>query len=381
MKEIKSIINAYNSIDFSTTKAALATVARVEGSSYRRTGARMLVLDNGTYLGGISGGCLEGDALRRAQKAIVQDKPSIVTYDTTQDDGAQIGVGLGCNGIIDVLFTPLHNDESNPVKLLSTLTETREPRVVVAITGCNDSMNVLGKTTLYENNEQFLQSFPVTSVAPQVLNDIKHCLSNQSSATLTLNTEQNETIKVFIEVILPVTHLVLYGGGYDVHPLVRIARELGWNVTVITNVHKADKSLFTTANFVLHNKGEQHPSIDNYTAIVLMAHDYKTDFNNLQRVLATNAKYIGLLGPRKRSQKMFDEFMNTGNEVSEENIQRIFSPAGLDIGATTPEEIALSICAEIRSVFANRKGMPLRLREGTIYGQPLSPKGEEKKEH
>src|SRR5919205_2754831 len=141
MKEIKAIVDTYNGIDLSKTKAALATVARVEGSSYRRTGARMLVLDDGTYLGGISGGCLEGDALRRAQKAILQNKPSIVTYDTTQDDGAQIGVGLGCNGIIDVLFTPLHNDENNPVKLLSTLTETREPRVVVAITDCDDSMN------------------------------------------------------------------------------------------------------------------------------------------------------------------------------------------------------------------------------------------------
>src|ERR1051326_1067136 len=180
MKEIKSIINAYNFIDFSSTKAALATVARVEGSSYRRTGARMLVLDNGTYLGGISGGCLEGDALRRAQKAIVQNKPSIVTYDTTQEDGAQIGVGLGCNGIIDVLFTPLHDeDDVNPVKLLSTLTNTREPRVVAAITGCDESMNALGQTILYENDEQFLHSFPIPQIANEILIDIKHCLSNQ----------------------------------------------------------------------------------------------------------------------------------------------------------------------------------------------------------
>src|SRR6476659_10508375 len=140
MKEIKSIIKEYNAIDFFNTKAALATVARVEGSSYRRTGARMLVLDNGNYLGGISGGCLEGDALRRAQKAIAQDKPSIITYDTTQEDGAQIGVGLGCNGIIDVLFTPLHkNDLSNPVELLSTLTSKRETKIVVNIKAAKEN--------------------------------------------------------------------------------------------------------------------------------------------------------------------------------------------------------------------------------------------------
>jgi len=368
MKEIKAIIEAYKSIDLTHTKAALATVARVEGSSYRRTGARMLVLDNGTYLGGISGGCLEGDALRRAQKAIIQNKPSIITYDTTQDDGAQIGVGLGCNGIIDVLFTPLHEDENNPVRILSKLTETREPRVATAITGCQDSLNVLGKATLYKNDEQFLQSFPISSITPEVLNDIKHCLSNQSSATLNYSTAQNEEVKVFIEVILPVVHLVLYAGSYDMHPLVRIARELGWNVTVVTNINKADKSLFTTATQVLHNKGGQQPVIDNYSAIVLMAHDYKTDFNNLRCTLETKTRYIGLLGPKKRTQKMFDAMIKEGNPVSEDNRQRIYSPAGLDIGAATPEEIALSICAEIRSVFANRRGMSLRLREGTIYG-------------
>src|SRR5580765_1415322 len=119
MKEIQSILSAYSQIDFSKTAAALATVVRVEGSSYRRTGARMLVLDNGTYLGGISGGCLEGDALRRAQKAIASEKASVVTYDTTKDDDHQVGVGLGCNGIIDVLFTPLNPNEQNAVTILA----------------------------------------------------------------------------------------------------------------------------------------------------------------------------------------------------------------------------------------------------------------------
>src|SRR5258707_10445441 len=132
MKELRSIVQAYHSIDFPQTQAALATVVRVEGSSYRRAGARMLVLDDGTYLGGISGGCLEGDALRRAQKGILLNRPSVITYDTTQDDDYQVGVGLGCNGIIDVLFTPLDPSFSgNPVRLLSGLTDIREPAIIV----------------------------------------------------------------------------------------------------------------------------------------------------------------------------------------------------------------------------------------------------------
>ncbi|MBD0366141.1 MAG: XdhC family protein [Flavisolibacter sp.] len=368
MKEIKAIINAYNEIDFSKTKAALATVARVEGSSYRRTGARMLVLDNGRYVGGISGGCLEGDALRRAQKAIAQNKPSIVTYDTTQDDSHQIGVGLGCSGIIDVLFTPLYaEDVQNPVRLLSTLTETREPRVVVSITDCERNKDILGKVVLYENDEQFRKSFPVNDMAAAVLQDVKQCLTNQASQTSTYEAADDK-IKVFIEVILPVTHLVIYGGNYDIYPVVRIAKELGWNTTVVMNITKAGKSLFSTATKVLHNRGAEKPMVDRYSAILLMAHDYKTDFDNFQQTLQTPAAYIGLLGPRNRSQKMFDALAKEGHPVSKQDEKRIFAPAGLDIGAATPEEIALSITAEIRSHFAGRKGMSLRLRQGTIYG-------------
>jgi xanthine/CO dehydrogenase XdhC/CoxF family maturation factor len=106
MKEILAILAAYNALNTSTTKAALATVVRVEGSSYRRTGARMLIMDNGQWVGGISGGCLEGDALKGARLAIAQSKPTLITYDTTDDDDYQIGVGLGCNGVIDVLISP-----------------------------------------------------------------------------------------------------------------------------------------------------------------------------------------------------------------------------------------------------------------------------------
>jgi xanthine dehydrogenase accessory factor len=367
MKEIKAIINAYKEIDFSKTKVALATVARVEGSSYRRTGARMLVLDNGTYVGGISGGCLEGDALRRAQKAIAQNKPSIVIYDTMQEDSHEVGVGLGCNGVIDVLFTPLYpQDMQNPVCILSMVSGTREPRVIISITECKENTDALGKAILYENDQQLLQSFPVKDIAASVLQDVKYCLVNQTSQTITYNAVDDD-VKVFIEVILPATHLVIYGSNYDIYPLARIAKELGWDITTITNITKADKSLFSLATRVLHNRGSEEPLIDHHTAVLLMAHDYQTDFNNLQKVLQTKAAYIGLLGPHKRSQKMFDVLLNEGKPVSEENKQRVFAPAGLDIGASTPEEIALSIVAEIRSHFAGRQGMSLRLRQGTIY--------------
>jgi xanthine dehydrogenase accessory factor len=387
MKELRSIVQAYRTIDFSKTRAALATVVRVEGSSYRRAGARMLVLDDGTYLGGISGGCLEGDALRRAQKGIALRRPSVITYDTTQDDDYQIGVGLGCNGIIDVLFTPLSpEDPDNHLNILSRLTAIREPAIVVAITGCPDdlsvpvpetlSLSILGRAFLYTTDEAFLSSFPIKAVASSILPDIKNSLAGYGSQTVMYDTADG-TVKIFIERVLPAIHLIAFGGTYDMHTLLRQAKELGWDTTAAMNTAKAGKDIVATANRVLHPSDilpdgkPDHSLIDPYTAILLMAHDYKTDFHHLRDALLTPASYIGLLGPRKRAEKMLDALASEGHPVTAANQQRLYAPAGLDIGAATPEEIALSILAEICSHFAGRQGMSLRLREGTIYGNSI----------
>ena len=327
----------------------------------------MLVLENGTYLGGISGGCLEGDALRRAQKAITLGRSSVVTYDTTRDDHHQIGIGLGCNGVIDVLFTPLDPaDEQNPVRRLWGLPETRTPRALTAVTACA-MPNLLGEMTNYEDDHAFLKTFPMPEIAPLVLADVKKGLLEQTSRTMSYALSDGSEARIFIEIVLPAIHLVMYGGNNDIYPLGRIAKELGWKTSVVTNAHKAQKALFALADKVVHNRGEEQPLVDAYTAVILMTHDYKSDFAQLPRVLQTEARYIGMLGPRKRAQKMFDALADEGAPVSEVDMKRIYSPAGLDIGALGPEEIALSIAAEIRSCFSGRNGGSLRLRERPIH--------------
>ncbi len=368
MKEIRHIVEAYDRIDFSKNKAALATVARVEGSSYRRTGARMLVLDNGTYLGGISGGCLEGDALRRAQKAIAANQPSVVTYDTTRDDHNQIGVGLGCNGIIDVLFTPLDpTDAVNPISLLRDRAHCRQPRLLATITGCDAHPETLGKSLPFENRAQWLRDFMMPELAEAVFADAEICLKNGVTQTLFYTTSSGDEARICLEVLMPAIHLVLYGSNNDIYPMARIGKDLGWDLTVMANPLKVEKLLFALAAKVLHPKGDEQPDIDPYTAIVLMAHDYKTDMQNLRNLLHSQARYIGMLGPRKRAKKMFDAFESEGDPIPEEVMERVFAPAGLDIGALTPEEIALSIAAEIRACFAGRPGGSLRLKEGAIH--------------
>lgn len=368
MKEIKSIVTAYETIKSTRAPVALATLVRLEGSSYRRLGARMLVFDDGRYVGGISGGCLEGDALRRAQKAMIQQKASIVTYDTTRTDGHQIGIGLGCNGIIDVLFSPLVlEDVYNPVSILSSIVGSREPAIMVTITGDKQRQDLLGKALLYIDSEDFLKNFPAPEIAGSVVEDIQTCLIEKSSSSNHYGPE-DET-RVFIEFIPPQLHLVIYGGHHDVISVVKIADELGWKTTVVMNLVKADKTLFNLAGKIQDRHDPSQPVSDAWCAAILMSHDYKTDQENLARLLDSQAFYIGVLGPRTRTEKMYTAFAEAGIFPDEATRERIFSPAGLDIGATTPEEIALSIAAEIRSCAAGRKGMHLRERQGTIYGR------------
>lgn len=367
MKEISAIVNAYSSIDFSCTRAALATVVRVEGSSYRRTGARMLVLDNGQYTGGISGGCLEGDALQKAQKAIIENRPTIVTYDTTQDDNHQIGVGLGCNGVIDILFTPLHpKDALNSVEVLKTVVGTREPKALIMITRHSQHPDWRGKLFLFDDDAQFSRSFPDASAVPELLKAINLSLSHRRSQNVVMETA-DAVVEVFIEMLDPAIRLMLFGGNYDIFPLMRMAKELGWEVHVQMNILKASKEVYAIADRVWDKKEPSETGIDPFTAVVLMAHDLQTDYTNLLRVAGSAAGYIGLLGPLKRGLKLFTMAEEAGRPIPEHRRPCIFAPAGLDIGANTPEEIALSILAEIKSHFASRPGTSLRLRDRAIH--------------
>ena len=196
MKEIQDIIKAYDQMDFESTNVAMATVVHVDGSSYRRAGARMLVQDNGNWTGGISGGCLEGDALKKANFAMARKKADVVRYDTTQDDGKQIGVGLGCNGIIDVLLHPVDpEDPKNPVEVLRSCSEERKVNIVLTIISCTDSApvkpgdmikfdgyNTINEYFNFRENTQFLSDIIAVKInctgrGIQQISDLFGCLT------------------------------------------------------------------------------------------------------------------------------------------------------------------------------------------------------------
>ncbi len=366
MKEITNILAAYDRLDFKERKAALATVVHVAGSSYRREGARMLIVDDGHWTGGISGGCLEDDTIRKANMAIFQQKPRVVRYDTTQDDPFQIGVGLGCKGIIDVLIEPVNaNDPSNPVELLRTVTGQRGEAALGVVTASDSPEVPVGLRILKTKNELVVNMTPQTDWE-RLTTEVAETLEAGASRQLSLTWTDGQTIQFFVEMLPPPIHLVALGSNHDVLPLLQIGQTLGWRLTVVGNLRKIGKPIFELATVVAEVEQIPVPA-DAHTAAVLMSHDYKTDFANLHKLLPSQLPYIGLLGPRKRTERMLEAFETEGNPLTPSQLQTLHGPSGLDIGATTPESIALSIAAEIQSVFGRRKGGSLRQRTAPIY--------------
>lgn len=364
MKEIHKIIEQYQNYKAlkPTVDCALATVIHVEGSSYRRVGARMLIFQDGTWVGGISGGCLEGDALRKAKLVIHNKKSKIVRYDTREESSQSIGIGLGCNGLIDVLISPIEQEESinqfnNPIQVLEQCQQERAVHLLLTIIDHKKQAQLNGQIfplkAFYERgelNEQDLQTFQ------QVIQEVKRKKRS--------NIVELTYVKLLIEYLAPPIQTLIFGGQYDVFSFAQLNQLLGWKTILICNPQTTNKESLSLASEIIdHRNHVAFPEIDEHTVAILMAHDYKTDKQYLERLLKeTNIQYIGMLGPKKRSDKMLGEL-----DINEpEQLNRIFSPVGLDTGATNPEEIAVSIVAEIRAFFSKRTGQYLRERNAPI---------------
>ena len=321
----------------------------------------MLVQDNGNWTGGISGGCLEADALKKANFAMAKKKADVVRYDTTQDDGKQIGVGLGCNGIIDVLFHPVDpEDPKNPIEILRSCSKERKVNILLTIISCSSNETVKpGDMIKFEGNNTINDYFNFRGNT-EFLSDIEKTFETRKSTV-----KNYEDMNVFIEVLLPPVKLVLFGRFYDVLPLLKIGHEVGWITNIVMNPSNAGKSITDIAGTIIPN-GEK-VDVDEFTAFILMAHDFKTDKANLKRAFETSVPYIGMLGPFKRRNDTLDELQEEGVVISDTDLDRLHNPVGLDIGATNPEEIAIAIIAEIRSFFSKRSAGHLKNRVGTIH--------------
>ncbi len=368
MKEQKAIIDAFQKTDLSRRKVALATVVQVRGSSYRSPGARMLITDDGKWVGSISGGCLEGDALRKARQVMTDKKPLTVTYDTSEDSNQNLGIGLGCNGIIDVLIEPVNEaGDGNPVRLFEMITSMKEP---VALATVFSNARYTAEKLLIRADRTVSMPFSNEKLTEAVMPDLVKVFETRRSEAKKYHLE-GDALGVFIELIQPSISLMIFGGGFDARPASHLAKTLGWEVTVtdecVAHIAPlffpgADKLSLCHREFI-----DRDFRITSFTACVLMSHNYEYDRDVLRKLLSSPSPYIGILGPRKRFDKMIGEFEKEGIRLSSDDLHRIHSPIGLDIGAEAPDEIAVSIISEIQGKFANRSGGFLKYRNAPIH--------------
>ena len=367
MKEIIDIVAAYDEAVKSGKKTALATVVLVEGSAYRKAGARMLITEDGQLTGAISGGCLEGDALRKARMVILQQEPLLVTYDTMDDDDAKLGVGLGCNGIIHILIEPINDGQTNPITLLRSVISSNGYSVLVTVFSVEDRKAPQpGSCLCLADGKTLINGLEILPYKNELLEDAKNALDNQRSSVTAY-----EGYTAFVECVKPLISLVILGAGNDAIPLTKIAAVLGWNITVVDGrPNYATAERFPSAKKIVVAKPEQVLSeleINEWTALVLMTHNYNYEVAFLKEILPLQISYIGILGPRKKLDRMLEELEVNGTTITQKNLETIHGPVGLDIGSENAEEIALSIVAEIKAVFSARSGNSLKYKATVIH--------------
>lgn len=311
---------------------ALATLVSVEGSSYRRPGARLLLAANGRHVGTISGGCLEDDVISHAQAVLTDGRARTVTYDTKSENDLRWGVGLGCHGLVHVLIERLGRHPPWVAELRENLGR-RVPTELAVVWG-GPAGTPLG-TGLADD----LPALPAASV--------------------------------FRETVAPPVSLVVFGAGDDAQPLVRFAKELGWDVTVVDpRPGYASQARFPEADSVVVSRPEEAPArvaLGPGAVAVIMTHHYAHDVPVLRALLPRPLAYLGLLGPKHRSDRILDDLGAAGFTVTPDMRRRLHAPVGLDLGANAPETVALAILAEVQACLAGRDGRPLRERQQPIH--------------
>ena len=368
MTELQAIVDSYCRVSAEGRRAALATVVRVEGSAYRRPGARMLVADDGETTGVLSGGCLEQDVSKRALEVIKLREARLITYDTSSDEDIVWGLGIGCSGIVQIVIEPLADYDDKIIAFLEQCTVSEGPGVLATVIESEQKSGIaIGTRTFLSPVEQSI----VGVISPELFLDVSAAASSGRSINRRYRVG-DDAIEFFINVIEPIVPLVIFGAGDDVLPVVELARNLGWRTTVVdTRARRSSLKRFEAADKVLLTPPENVSSevrITDRTVVLVMTHNYLHDLELLTWLLNTPLRYLGCLGPRARAERLVSEITGGNVELAATYFGQLHAPAGLDIGAETSREIALSIISEIRAVIASRSGGLLRNRLGPIHG-------------
>ncbi len=399
--ELRAIVEAHARARAHGLPAALVTVVKTSGSTYRRPGARMLVLPpagDGTpagsvgadFLGSISGGCLEDDAREHALQTLATGRAALVRYDTTAEGDIVFGTGLGCQGVVHILIQPLSAAPGpvDPVDCIRRALATRHFGVLAAVIGVESPAADLAPTvgdTLWlaspEESAAPVHSFQHGELAAAITADARAVLRDEADPGLfeyPLPGHEGR-VEVFLDVIRPPRAVLICGAGYDAAPVARLGKELGWRVRVVDGRRAyLAPARFPDVDELIHcppaSFAERVPVEPGESAVV-MTHNFLHDRAILGALLASEAGYIGVLGPRRRTDRLLAEIAADAGEdapfLGKASLRRLHGPAGLDIGAESPEQIALAIVAEIEAVGARRGGGLLKHRSAPLHAVSL----------
>ena len=382
MKDLQTILGRARELDEAGASYVLATVVQTSGSVYRGPGTRMLIEADLQSLGTISGGCLEGDVRENARAVFADGQPRLLHYDATSEDDILWGTGLGCSGTVDVLLerlpdSPLHY----PTFLHGCALENRHGVLVTVFAAEGETNAAPGQHLILDerkNARDDIADSELRMIALDAAGEMLATLSDTRLPVVPGRTRHCELTHgkaaLLLEPLLPPIALYLFGAGYDAVPLARLAGELGWRVTVADHRPAyARAERFPWARQVLLARPGRLPEelpFDNRSCAVVMSHNYLQDQALLRDLLDAPLAYLGVLGPHQRTQRLLADLQKEGIAPSAEQAARLFGPVGLDIGAETAEEIALSILGEIQAVLTGRKGGSLRNHPGPIHDRP-----------
>lgn len=371
MRELQDIVRGWAELRAAGQPVVLATVVATSGSTYRRPGARLLLSAERWIAGGISGGCLERDVLSKAWWR-TREGPLVVTYDSTSaDDEETWTFGLGCNGRVDVLLERLPRDgETHPLEFITGCVGARRTGVLATVFRGAGPVQVGQR--LLRDGAAVLSDLPTGPVRERVLAESEAALAERKTRTLRVEMEGGP-VEVLVEAIRPPRALAVFGTGQDAVPLVRLAATLGFHVTVVSNTSGgAPADLFQEAQVRVTAspsavKGKLVLEPD--SAVIVMTHNLGHDRGYLRFALESGCAYVGVLGPRARTERLLDELREGGFSPTDRQRASLYSPVGLNLGAEQPEEIALSILSEIQARFSGEDAQSLRLRPGPIHAR------------
>ncbi len=370
MREIVEILKQIDQLA-DGEKAVLATVVDLKGSGYRLPGARMLIKANGDAVGTVSGGCLEADILERSRRVLSSGQAEVFTYDTTADEQSVFSLNMGCRGVLRILLESVERS-SDIIAALRDVRFDRKAVVSAALISVSAPMPAPVGSRVFlpaEGSGPVTDKSGLLTLIPALHDDLMTFSGAASTETISYEAEGG-VAELAYEMLSPPVRLLILGAGADAVPLADAAWALGWQTSCAD--HRPafiDRRRFPNADELIRLERDAAIDIDAdpLTAVVLMNHNYDRDKAMLPAALRSAAFYVGALGPKRRTQQIIEELAAAGETFTDAEMEHLRSPAGLDIGADTPEAIAVSMIAEIQSVLKRRPGGPLRDRQAPIY--------------